>query len=158
MTLPSVPSPPPPPPPITRTSLLHRRCDACIAAADPLSCAQPRPVAGFPLLKRTHPDAGLHTPCYSCPTHTHALPLAAPHVATLGSRVLQIRPPFRQTCLPASIAKQLPPLLRFRLLRIPSSPTIPFRFRATLPSQVATCASLCVASSRNAHDFTRAID
>lgn len=95
---------------------------ASAAAAEPLSCAQPRPVAGFPLLKRTHPDAGLHTPCYSCPTHTHALPLAAPHVATLGSRVLQIPPPFRQTCLPASIAKQPPPLLRFRVLRIPSSP------------------------------------
>ena len=83
----------------------------------------------LPLLKRTHPDAGLHTPCYSCPTHTLTRPpsrcTTTPHVATLGSRaLLQIHPPFRQTCLLASIAKHCsPPLLRFRALRIPSSPS-----------------------------------
>jgi len=38
-------------------------------------------------------------------SHSHALPLAALPVATLGSRaLLQIHPPFRQTCLLASIA------------------------------------------------------
>ena len=35
---------------------------------------------------------------------------------------------------------------------------ISFRFRATSRSQAATCASLCVASPRNVHTFTRAID
>jgi hypothetical protein len=61
-------------------SLLHRRCDAslCLAAARGASHC-PAPNHGpsqVPLLKRTHPDAGLHTPCYSCPTHSRPLALA----------------------------------------------------------------------------------
>jgi hypothetical protein len=138
------------------TAVATRR-SGCCPRSQPLSCAQPRPVAGFPLLKPTHPDAGLHTPCYSCPTHTHPLALAAPHVATLGSRALQIQSPFRQTCL-----------LRLRNTA-PTTPSVPVScefprhhhlipVRATSPSSAATCASLCVALLRNAHLFTRAID
>jgi hypothetical protein len=108
-------------------SLLHRRCDAslCLAAARGASHC-PAPNHGpsqVPLLKRTHPDAGLHTPCYSCPTHSRPLALAAPHVATLGSRALQIQSPSRQTCLLRlrNTAPTTTPSIRF--LRIPSSPS-----------------------------------
>jgi hypothetical protein len=113
-------------------SLPHRRCDAslCLAAARGASHC-PAPNHGptqVPLLKRT---AGLHTPCYSCPTHTHPLALAAPHVATLGSRALQIQSPSRQTCLlrlrntaPTTtpsvplLANSLVTIIRFRFARL----------------------------------------
>jgi hypothetical protein len=161
---PSTPSPSQSPPPRAPP---HHAPPSSTAIATPLSAARGaivlRPTTArrrlLPLLKRTHPDAGLHTPCYSCPTHTHALPLAAPHVATLGSRALQIQSPFRQTCLLASIAKHCShhsfgfesckAILLVSIIR--------FRFRATSRSQAATCASLCVDSPRHAHPFTRTL-
>jgi hypothetical protein len=109
-------------------SLLHRRCDAslCLAAARGASHC-PAPNHGpsqVPLLKRTHPDAGLHTPCYSCPTHTLALSLSPHHTLRrlAHARCRFNLPPDRLACFDCETLLP-PPLLRFRFLRIPSSPS-----------------------------------
>jgi hypothetical protein len=92
---------------------LHRRCDAPVAVRGAIVL---RPTNG-PLQASA---SQAHTPRLRLAhallllshSHSYALPLAAPHVATLGSRALQIHPPFRQTrllaCLLASIAKHCP--------------------------------------------------
>jgi hypothetical protein len=101
-----------------------------LLSAEPLSCDQPPARFRF---SRTHPQRLrlAHALLLLSHSHSHALPLAALPVATLGSRaLLQIHPPFRQTCLLACLPAcfdcetLLPPLLRFRALRIPSSPSL----------------------------------
>ncbi|KAM0706350.1 hypothetical protein Q7P35_005676 [Cladosporium inversicolor] len=106
-----------------------------LLSAEPLSCAQP-PGPSQASASRAHTP---RTPACTRlatlvpltltrpPSRCTALPLP---VATLGSRaLLQIHPPFRQTCLLAYLPAcfdcetLLPPLLRFRALRIPSSPS-----------------------------------
>lgn len=137
-----------------------------LLSAEPLSCAQP------------------HGPSQASASraHTPRTP-ACTRLATLVPLTLT-RPPSRCTTrcdawltrvvadsssLPTDLLASLPAcLLRLRNTA-PTTPSvsssanslvtiIPFRFRATSRSQAATCASLCVASPRNAHTFTRAID
>ena len=96
--------------PLSFTSLaastLRSRLLLLLLSAEPLSCAQPRPVA-VPLLERTHPDSGLNTPCCSCPTHTHSpsLSLHYPLRRLAHARCCRfILPSDRLACLLASIA------------------------------------------------------
>lgn len=67
-------------------------------------------------------------------------------------------PPFRQTCLLASIAKHCSPLLRpLRVLRLTLVIDFRFPFRATALSQAAVRASPCVASPDSIISFERAL-
>ena len=138
---------------------LHRRCDAPVAVRGTIVLRPTtRPVA-LPLLKRTHPDSGLHTPCYSCPTHTHTPSLSLHHTLRrlAHARCRFIFPSDRLACL-LRLRNTAPTIPSVSSSANSLVTIIPFRFRATLPSQAATCTSLCVASSRNVHTFTRAID
>jgi hypothetical protein len=68
----------------------------------------------------------LHTPCLATlvPLTLTRPPsrCTAPHVATLGSRALQIQSPFRQTCL-LRLRNTAPTTPSVPILRIPSSPS-----------------------------------
>lgn len=112
-------------------------------------------------------------------SHTHT-PTSGLHLATLVPLTLT-RPPSRCTtrcdawlttharcCRFILPSDRLACLLQLRHTA-PTTPSVSssanslvtiirFRFRATSRSQAATCASLCVASPRNVHTFTRAID
>jgi len=106
----SLPPPPPSSPPPPHTPLSHPIPPFTSLPASPLLLsAEHRPTTARCRLSASRATRTLRPPACTLlllsHSHSHALPLAAPPVATLGSRaLLQIHPPFRQTCLLASIA------------------------------------------------------